>query len=73
MWNGQIGLRKETIPVIQLASVQILLTKPTFSARGWFLLDMTFIHTVNKHSLRKQMRVLIRFFFSLLGQLQLTL
>lgn len=48
MWNAQNDLKKEVIPVMQLASVQILLTKPTFNARGWFTLDMTFIHTVEK-------------------------
>lgn len=46
MWNARIGLRKKNIAVMQFASVQILLTKPTFTARGWFSLDITFFHTV---------------------------
>lgn len=52
MWNAnKICLRKEIVPVMQLASVQVLLTAPSFSARGWFLLDMSFVHMVKRIAL----------------------
>lgn len=56
LWNIQTEKRKQPSGLVQLASLQVLHTKPHFTALGWFAVDTTLLHTVRKYKIWKNLK-----------------